>query len=849
MGKDIFQQAVVPQKPNILAQERISVYMPKASKNSPGIASFEDRDFNINNAHVTLKWPEDMKVEQLANPLINIGYIKVLGDEFENTGDEASVINPVTGVTYKSKTAEVKLKRTGRNAITRPDLIKVSTHDFDATLEESGEILHTIKVNDTFEEPALIQVDTHDFKRTDGIVQINWPIAHDGSGSDKSNGYGLVKIAPNSEHYLKYIDGMLGVDDEHLFGKAEGAQVRPTYGGTPASGFVNIDDYLDANNKAKRNDRGNVLLAITKDSVGLTNVENRTFASREYSEFGEGMQSHFTTEFGLKLDKTTWGSMFNDWTPPSSEERTPQLRFDKLVSMHNAQQEQIDTLLEIKSFLGYFEDLDALTSVYTAEKKLLGCSAYLFSTNSYWGIRRNGSAYEWYDTGIAEKKFADYVETDPKRLKPNGEASVGSSGMWVQSDHVHPTDLTRLAVSIYKPTNVSVYSQFADLPDDVQDFKFNMWNEDADGIYVPDIKVNIPYVRKAQGLHNYAGSHGTFKDSEASTLKIWAGSVVDYANEAAEIAPNSLIFVDDGENYTVDEFINAEDIYKAGLILDKADQFEQIVITDYTSAPTLVGKPLTLSVTTRTDGKKAYKLAEKAADTYTANRVIVSDANGALEASNIVPTSIIKSQMDLPSACLVIGAGGKTIRPAITTNGIIGRPIVSNGSGGVVMLAGAANDGSVAVINADGSLEPANIVEPNILVTSNDPDTVVLTSNRLLISGQNNTVTTYNTGTDNKMLVANGLGAVKQSTIVANKLLYTSAQGTPAAFAMSAGDAGKVVGVSSQGTPTLLTINAPTDLPVTTLTEAPTSANSVGTKLVKLDAAPETMYSGYLYLW
>lgn len=848
MAKDIFQQSVIPQKPNILREQRVSVYVPKASKNSPGIASFEERDFIINNAHVTLAWPKQMEIERLADPLLNVSNIKVLDDEFENTGEEASIINPVTGVEYKSKTAEVKLKRTGRNATVRPDLIKVTAHDFETRVDENGEIVHTIKVNDAFQEPSLIQIDRNDFKRLDSVVQINWPMAHDASSTINTNGYGLIKIAPNSAQYLKYTDGILGVDDKTMFKKAEGAQVRPTYTGTVSTGFVNRDTYIDANGKAKRNENGNILLAITKDAVGLTNVANRAFSSWQYSEFGDGMKTHFTNEFGLKLDKVTWNNLFNDWAPPTNEERTPQLRFDKLVGMHNAQQEQIDTLKDIKSFLGYFEDYDALSQVYTPNKNLLGCNAYLLSTNSYWAIRQTATGYEWYDTGIAEKKFADYVETDPKRLKPNGEPSVGSSGMWIQSDHVHPTDLTRLSADIYKATNVNIYSEFSELPDDIQDFKFNMWNENAEGIYQPDVKVNIPYVRKSQGIHNWAGSHGTFTDSEESTQKVWVGSLEDYESEAAEIANNSLVFVDDGEDFSVNDFLTDDDVYKAGLLIDKADQSEKIVITDEVSAENLVGSNLTLSVVTRDNGDKAYKLSAKTEKMYTPNKVLVSGSDGLSEASTINPSNIVTADTDLTINALVYATGAKTLR-TWATGTTADRLIVTDGNNGVTVMPKPAIDGRFIVAMSDGSVDYSPIIESNVIVTSASTATVMLEQNKLLISGPYNTVSTYNTGDENKMLVANGLGTIKQSTIPANKLLYTSAEGTPAAFAMTAADAGKVVGVSAEGTPTLTAITTPTELPMKTVASAPTSVNAIGTVLIKLDAEPTTMYSGYLYLW
>lgn len=46
---------IVPEKPSILAAERIFVYVPKASYNSAGIAKFKTTQFNIINGEVSIK--------------------------------------------------------------------------------------------------------------------------------------------------------------------------------------------------------------------------------------------------------------------------------------------------------------------------------------------------------------------------------------------------------------------------------------------------------------------------------------------------------------------------------------------------------------------------------------------------------------------------------------------------------------------------------------------------------------------------------------------------------------------------------------------------------------------------
>lgn len=129
---NIFQTEITPIKPNGLSQERIFVYVPEATNERKGIASFEENQFIVNNGHVEL----------------DVGYL-----------------------------------------------------------------------SDTpFDRPSLIQLDENDFLFTeDKITQVNWPYAYDASGSSRTNGYGLIKIAGASAGYLKYNSShLLEVDETKL---------------------------------------------------------------------------------------------------------------------------------------------------------------------------------------------------------------------------------------------------------------------------------------------------------------------------------------------------------------------------------------------------------------------------------------------------------------------------------------------------------------------------------------------------------------------------------------------------------------------------------------------------------
>ena len=116
MPNNIFQQQITPVKPKVLANERVFVYVPKATTSAIGIASYNERDFSVNKGQVSLVWPMQTQIEQLSNPLTQISRVKLLDDEFENTQNSVSLVNPITGTTYNSSSAEVQLNRKNRNA-------------------------------------------------------------------------------------------------------------------------------------------------------------------------------------------------------------------------------------------------------------------------------------------------------------------------------------------------------------------------------------------------------------------------------------------------------------------------------------------------------------------------------------------------------------------------------------------------------------------------------------------------------------------------------------------------------------------------------------------------------------
>ena len=51
---NIFQETITPDKPKVLDGERVYVYVPRATLDTPGIASYDKDDFVLNNGKVHL---------------------------------------------------------------------------------------------------------------------------------------------------------------------------------------------------------------------------------------------------------------------------------------------------------------------------------------------------------------------------------------------------------------------------------------------------------------------------------------------------------------------------------------------------------------------------------------------------------------------------------------------------------------------------------------------------------------------------------------------------------------------------------------------------------------------------
>lgn len=951
MPNNIFQQRIRPVLPRILQNERVFVYVPKATSTSPGIANFPDEDFTVADGEVTLKWPMRLQIENntVNDPLQTMARAKFNSDEFVHTNEQVILTHPLTKVQYKNTNSGIKFKRTSQDLFTKPGFMMVDDNDFEKTELESEDeqdpgryVKYTLKKNNPLLQPSLVKLNAQDFAYN-GEATIRWPYAHDpASGTNRTNQYGLVKIRENSDGYLKFEDGYLDLDYAKLKSDTD---VIPTYGGKD-QGFIDYNDFVTAEGFAVRDATGHIKLKLTKDSVGLGNVENIAFNNYEYDDFGPGIKKHFDEEFFKKLDKTTWNTLFHDWSEPVGD--TVQKVFNDLRD----EDESIrDALRANKAFLGFFEDEQDLINAYQPSEILYGSTAYVDNTKSYWSIRPsnvnkviegrqpaksdvpdnalkstsyrvgrrdtgevyqwNGSTfvltqdrliwvdavvpntediqpyidahqdklfvgfrlgcresnsvivyngaqwvdagnmyYEWADTYITTLAWNTFIETDPTQLKPDGIANVGSSGKWVSSDHVHPTDQTRLPKSVFDSTNVTIGSEFNNNSPD--DFKFDF----TDG---GDKTVNIPFVRLTKAIHNW-NAQTDFVDSTDTEDRYWAGTREEYEAQSSNVENQTMMFVDDGENFIVEDLLQKSDLDEAGITIYPGHSQERFIITTVQEAPDLLNTPLTFTL-----DNNRYKVKSLIPVGATDGQIVITSVQQGLNPTYTLYSSTDKTQQTLlgltadgklietpegkyvntdglDNKYLVIGKGnGRNVESLKSINPVNGGIIVADGTGAIKSTSFTTAGKLLQTAGANGELLDAQI-PVNSLVRSN-PDE--FNEMGIVVSSADGQVERQDLGMiDNQLIVTDGAHGLKPMTLETESLVYVGNTGKVTAFPVTAGDAGKVMTVQSNGKFAVQNLPAmPTFLPVTSL-----GANTTtGTRLSF--GQTSTFEEGVLYLW
>ena len=565
---NIYQRIVVPDKPKVLEEERIYVYMPTAGENKQGLASFEDRDFNVINGHVKLRWPMQDLVEN-ADPLEKPSFVKLTTDEFVKTDREVTA-NYTDTEKYASNKIELKLKRTNRRAFERPDLVMLNRDDFSEE-DVNGYVKYSLKANNPLNMASIVKLKNTDFSYDDGerLVNIKWPQAHTGSA-------GLVDV-DTANGYLKFDSNKLQVD----YGKIK----------TKLDPYMNVAVKYEGDTDyslAERDATGHYSkIDITKKSLGLSKVANKSWEdyvnemARRDDIITEKLEGGYVSQATWD---DTWVRRMGDFRG-SGDANTVQKWFKKLEDKDASLGDSIRTL---KISFGVAENETVLNGKYPPNAKDAGTTIFVLSTASYWVIRpvsdkvdkyikyfresvstlintiveaandgitfepgdvivelNEGIEYEyekvgdkfewinkgerpynwcWYNTAFTSEvsDIYQFVEEDADNIYPAdrvASVSVGISGKWIQSDHIHPSDPHKVEAEIVEKGKIRVKT----LPDSDYDFSADLAtrkiygvNDELieEGIGVGKIKV----VENENDLTNFGMTFGA--DPTAGQLAI-----------------------------------------------------------------------------------------------------------------------------------------------------------------------------------------------------------------------------------------------------------------------------------------------------------------------------------------
>lgn len=804
MNKNIFQQRVVPDRPKILANEEIYVYVTTADNDNKGIAAFNKRDFAVPKGQVSLRWPMETLVK-MADPTVAPSLIKVLPDEFIKTEIPVSITHPTTQVTYTGKTVEVQLNRRDRNAFNRPELVLLDADDFDR-VNEGAYSKYKFKRKNPLDAPALVQFNADDFQYADDKIEIKWPLAYLGRP-------GLVDITTNNGLIFNNTN-KLTLDPVRVK-----QQVRPkvTYGD-----WANKNDFVGVDGLAKLDGDNNIIINITKESVGLGKVENKAFAEWTYNDLGPALKAHIDD----KVSIMTWDSVFNDWSPPY-DASTAQKWFKKLEDVDSSLWASVAAA---DKFLGGFATSTELALEHPVATTDKSSYAFVIATDTYWVIADNN----WVNTNSSHLGLEALKETDASALKADGTASVGASGRFVQSDHVHPKDLTKAD----KTSTIKLTFDDEALP---------TFQTSLSGAINT---INVPYVNVAQHLRNWNTNGKEY---------YWAGSQAEFNElDLASIPNGAFLHVDDDEElFELEELVTKTELSAYGIPVNDANYIVPIIKTDITSAGDLV----TLTTTNNIMELKKFTFGDViygagrllvenddkiAIRRFTADRLVKTNSLGDLVEHSVDPDDLLIGS-NLVTHQLVKAADNNTV-VTWATGSVDKRPLASDGNDGVRVLNLTGN--KLVMTDTNGGLVTTDTDMSKML----QHDIAIWQAGQLLITDAFGKVIPFNTeGVSGRPLESDGDGGVRlRADSGAGLVLISGDDGTITTLNTSVNDAGKILGLNQAANlEWVVKPVIPNTLPQTTQTTLPLISNPNGYISVFLASAPDEsdLQPGYIYYY
>lgn len=594
---DIVEQRLTPNTPRVIDNQEVKVYTPIARTNQKGIASYDPKDFVIDNqGKVSLKNSLEIQRKN-ANPLVDadkmehiteagheydnsVSLLKLLDIEFEHVSEGQYGYDP------RSKLGVVKLnrRRLSAESLEKPSLVWLDSKDFyqrfvfDENLDlegfKSGILWPKYPLDDTTED--VIEDTTRklgfvmdhlyfDFEENKPL-KVSYPIASETSELlEKEKGFGLVRIdtRPNGvKPWLKFeprdTDGKKdlvfneGLMNEYLASNL--VKIVPNYGNKILTKNVTEYDTEDPNRMRQISYLANF---VKPDLSVISRIDGKEYSNGAQLPYGEPYDPDTMVQRTLLL--LTKEAIGLDKIPnldPKAWEVSDPVR--TLINILQTGEASSDNLPISKKKDAKEYDLDIGTSYElkddpkTVKERIANLEAKIkdVSNVSY--------GFLGYLTIPEGEEVSKYIETYyPVETDGYGDlthlfvTNTNSLWGWTPTGWIN-TNLDVLKGDEFQYSKNGVVKSLKVLSQDTladqEDFitKFN--NE------VLELKINIPYVNEGKYLHNWVGQlkGGVETFNRGTTTnnlykKLWYGTVEDYNSEFTSGADDSVLAIISGD--------------------------------------------------------------------------------------------------------------------------------------------------------------------------------------------------------------------------------------------------------------------------------------------------------------
>ena len=588
---DIVEQRITPNTPRVIDNQEVKVYVPVASSSQKGVASYNPKDFVIDNkGTVNLKHPISQQRE-FANPLVDpekmanitepghendnsVSLIKLLDLEFKHVQEGEYGYDP------RSILGVVKLNREqlSKESYEKPSLVMIDPDDFLQIVTPEGYTKSNIRwpiypmddttqdiVQDTSRKLGFVMSHVYFDINDEKILKLHLPIASEESEVlDAEDGFGMVRInttATSENSWLRFVprpsdgrkdlafnEGLLG---EYVSGKLN--KLVPNY---PESTY--IEDYVISDPDDPTGMRKLAYLAnfVKEGLTVISQVDGKEYTNGAQLPYGEPFDEAtmvqrtllLLTKQGIGLDKIP------NLDPKEWEVSNPVRTLLNIIQSGTSSDEVIP-FTKKKDAQEYDEDVgleyETSSNPTTIKQRIANIESKLGTlSNLSYGFL----GYVTIPDGVDSTTYLnEHYPVDTAGFGDLTHIFVTNTNTlwgWTATSWVNTNvNVIRGDEFQYKlnGTTKTLKITSADTQAGQEDFITSFDNS------LLQIQINVPYVKEGQYVHNWQGQlpNGVENFVKGTTKKLWFGTSEQFQSEFPSNPDDSVItfITDDTQQY------------------------------------------------------------------------------------------------------------------------------------------------------------------------------------------------------------------------------------------------------------------------------------------------------------